>query len=81
MVVMKPLMSNPPLMRRFLHVGKATRRRRYIKKCRQWQTMQTMANHKSALYDNGRQWQMKKATLYGECFNPCNSFLLLCNSY
>jgi hypothetical protein len=31
--------------------------------------------------DNGRQWQMKKATLYGECFNPCNSFLLLCNSY
>jgi hypothetical protein len=30
---------------------------------------------------NGRQWQMKKATLYGECFTPCNSFLLLCNSY
>jgi len=60
MVVMKPLMSKPPLMRRFLHVEKATTTRRYIKK------VQTMANHKSALY--------------GECFKPCKSFLLLSNS-
>jgi hypothetical protein len=44
MVVMKPLISNPPLMRRFLHVGKATTTRRYIKK------MQTMADNA----DNGK---------------------------